>query len=70
MSEQKPNPNVKGSRNKFQSNLEKRLKELDDRLKIALAQRELRINNEIENIYRKFGYKFPRADEDDDKPLH
>jgi hypothetical protein len=70
MSEQKPNPNEKGSRNKFQSNLEKRLKELDDRLKTALAQRELRINNEVENIYRKFGYKFPQDDEDDDKPLH
>ncbi|SEN51031.1 hypothetical protein [Lihuaxuella thermophila] len=70
MSAHKPNPNVKGSRNKLQSNLEKRLKELDDRLKIALAQRALRIHNEVENIYRKFGYGFPPDDEDDDKPLH
>ncbi len=69
MSAQKPNLSVRGARSKLQSNLEKRLKELDDRLKIALAQRELRINNEIENIYRKFGYKFLREDEDD-KPLH
>lgn len=68
MSEQKQNLQAKGSRLKSQSNLEKRLKELDARLKVALAKRELR-KSVYQRYYQNLAHLFLGEDEDE-KLLH
>lgn len=64
MSDQKLNLQAKGERLKSQSNLEKRLQELDARLRVALAKRELK-KRFYQSYYQNPAYMFIREDEDE-----